>query len=94
MPTKRLSTEELWKRGDDWYNNHLRPLVETDENIGKLINIDVESGDYEIGTDRESLNLSRRLIAKNPDAQIIELRIGYPAVSVLPFPRLKLSKSL
>lgn len=68
--------------------------METEENLGKLINIDVESGDYEVGADKESLNLSRRLIAKNPDAQIIELRIGYPAVSVLPFPRLKLSKNL
>jgi len=94
MPTKRLSSEELWRRGDNWYDNHIRPLVETEENIGKLIDIDVETGDYEIGTDHESLELSDRLIAKNSDAQIIEFRIGYPAISVLPFPRLKLSKSL
>lgn len=94
MPTKRLSSEEKWKRGDDWYDNHIRPLVETEDSIGKLIQIDVESGEYEIGTDRESMAMSDRLIAKNSDAQIIEFRIGYPAISVLPFPRLKLSKSL
>jgi len=58
MPQKRLSSEELWKRGDDWYDNHIRPVVETQNNIGKLIDIDVETGDYEIGTDEESLELS------------------------------------
>ena len=92
MPQKRLSSEELWRRGDDWYDNYIRPIIETEDNIGKLIDIDVETGDYEIGTDHESLELSDRLIAKNPDAQIIERRIGYPAIAVLPFPRLRLSK--
>ena len=80
MPTQRLSSEEKWKRGDEWYDNHIRPAVETDENIGKLIDIDVETGDYEIGTDHESMDLTDRLLAKTPDAQIIEKRIGYPAV--------------
>jgi len=80
MRKQRLNDDELWKRGDDWYDNHIRNLVETQDNIGKLIDIDVETGDYEIGTDHESLELSDRLIAKNPDAQIIEIRIGYPAV--------------
>ena len=92
MSTQHLSSEELWKRGDHWYDNHIRPIVETEDNIGKLINIDVETGDYEIGSDRESLDLSDRLRAKNPDAQIIGLRIGYPVVSVLPFPRFTLRK--
>lgn len=80
MPTQRLSSEELWRRGDDWYDNHIRPVVETDENIGKLVQIDVESGDYEIGTDFDAMEMCDRLIAKNSDAQIIEKRIGYPAV--------------
>ena len=101
MPTRRLSSDELWRRGDDLYDNHIRPRVETEENIGKLIQIDVATGDYEIGTDREAIILTKeamamtdRLFAKNADAQIIELRIGYPAVSVLPFPRLHMSKNL
>ena len=80
MTHKRLSSEELWQRGDEWYDNRIRPIVETEENIGKLINIDVETGAYEIGTDRDALELSNRLLNKNPDAQIIQLRIGYRAV--------------
>ena len=79
MPTKRLSSEELWRRGDDWYDNHIRPVVETGENVGKLVQIDVESGEYEIGADLEAMEMSDKLIAKNSDAQIIEIRIGYPA---------------
>ena len=94
MPTRRLDTDELWRRGDDWYNNHIRARVEVPGNLGKLIHIDVESGDYEVGTDRDAAQMSQRLITKNADAQIVELRIGYPAVSVLPFPRPKLGKSL
>ena len=76
MPTKRLDSDELWRRGDD----HIRSVVETGENIGKLVQIDVESGDYEIGADLEAMEMSDRLIARNSDAQIIEIRIGYPAV--------------
>jgi len=80
MPTKRLSSEELWRRGDDLYDNHIRPVVETQDNIGKLIKIDVETGDYEIGTDRDAVAITKRMLAKNPDAQMIQLRIGYRAV--------------
>ncbi len=80
MPTQRLSSEEKWKRGNDWYDNSIRAVVETEENNGKLIQIDVESGDYEIGTDFDAMEMSDKLIAKNSDAQIIEKRIGYPAV--------------
>ena len=94
MTTRRLSTDELWRRGDDWYDNHIRPRVETAPNRGKLIHINVETGDYEIGDDRDAPQMSARLFAKNADAQIVELRIGYPAVSVLPYPRPTFGKSL
>ncbi len=80
MTRKRLSSEELWKRGDDLYNNHIRPVVETEENIGKLIKIDVETGRYEIGIDRDAVEMTQRILAQNPDAQMIQLRIGYRAV--------------
>ena len=43
MTQERMSNDEAWKRGDAWYDNHIRPLVETEENIGKLVTIDVEN---------------------------------------------------
>ncbi len=80
MPHPRLSSEEIGRRGDEWYNNHIRPLVETEENIGKLIIIDVETGDYEIYNRRESIAVTKKMLAKHPDAALLELCIGYGAV--------------
>jgi hypothetical protein len=60
------------------YDRHIAPIVETDDNIGKIIAIDVDTGDYEI--DRDGLTASKRLRARHPDAVILGLRIGYDAV--------------
>jgi len=53
--------------------------VETEENIGKLISIDIETGEYEIGDDR-SLAAPRSLQARHPGAALYTLRIGYNVV--------------
>ena len=81
MPHSRLSSSEIQQRGKQWYER-IRPGVETDENIGKLVSIDIETGDYEIGSDY-SLDAPRRLHAKHPDAAIYAVRIGYDAVYAL-----------
>ncbi len=78
MPYPKLSDEEIVRRGKELYDNHIRAQVETAENIGKLISINVETGDYEIGDDL--LITSRRLQAKQPDAAIWGERIGFDAV--------------
>lgn len=74
----KLSDEEIIRRGKELYQKHIRPQVETTENIGKLISINVETGEYEIGDDL--LITSRRLQAKQADAAIWAERIGYDAV--------------
>jgi hypothetical protein len=56
----------------------LRSAVETPDNIGKLIVMDVESGDYEI--DELGIQASRRLHARHPGASFYALRIGYKTV--------------
>lgn len=66
----------LGRRAQELYER-LRPDVETPENIGKLIVMDVESGDYEI--DDSGIETSRRLQSRHPNA----LRIGYKAVETL-----------
>ena len=50
MPHSRLSSDEISRRGEAIYQNELRDKIETG-NIGKLLSIDVETGDYEIGSD-------------------------------------------
>jgi hypothetical protein len=52
--------------------------VEISENIGKIISIDIDTGDYEI--DDDLVFACHRLQAKQPDALIWTERIGYDAV--------------
>jgi hypothetical protein len=61
--------------------DRLRSDVETPENVGKLIVMDVESGDYEI--DEAGIETSHRLQSRHPDATLYALRIGYDAVDAL-----------
>jgi hypothetical protein len=55
----------------------IRPSVEPG-NHGRLIAIDVDSGEYELGD--EMLSIGDRLLARHPDAQMWTFRIGYPYV--------------
>lgn len=75
----RLSNKEIGRRGRELYENGIRQQVETEDNIGKIITIDVETGDYEIGNDND-FEAAYRLQAKHPDAALLGLRIGYNAV--------------
>jgi hypothetical protein len=81
MPHPRFSGEEIARRGDALYEEKLRPVVETDENIGKIISIDIETGAYEIGED--PVATGRCLQARHADAAIWTKRIGYNAVYAL-----------
>ena len=78
MPHTRLSNEEIARRGQEMYDQRLASQLETEENIGKIIVIDVETGDYEI--DAVGMNASERLRTRNPEAALLGLRIGYNAV--------------
>jgi hypothetical protein len=82
MPHPRFSGEEISRRGKELYQQRLRAQVKTPDNIGKLISIDLETGDYEIGDDK-SLDAPRRLQAKHPGAALYTLRIGYNVVDSL-----------
>ncbi len=73
----KFSGEEITRRGKELYKK-IRAQVETAENIGKIISINVETGEYEIGDDL--LITSRQLQAKQPDAPIWAGRIGFNAV--------------
>jgi len=81
VPHPRLSDAEIDRRGQEVYEQYIRGKVETAENIGKQIVIDVETGDYEI--DHDGLAASRRLLVKHPKAALFGARIGYDAVYAL-----------
>ncbi len=74
----RYSSEEFERRGTELYQTKIRPLVEAG-NIGRLLCIDIESGDYALGD--VGYEAAQPLIDKNPNAQIWCLRIGHIAVA-------------
>ena len=75
-----LNETEVAERGNSLYEQ-IRLMVETAENIGKIVSIDVETGDYEI--DADVFKAGRRLQGRHPKALIVEKRIGYDAVYTL-----------
>ncbi|HZP83590.1 MAG TPA: hypothetical protein VFB21_18240 [Chthonomonadaceae bacterium] len=77
MPHARFSSEEIERRGEEIYERDIRDKVE-DEFDGKVIVIDIETGDYAI--DESALPAADRLLAKHPDAALYSMRIGYDAV--------------
>jgi len=81
MPPTLLSAEEIDRRGAEIYEEQLRIRVETPENIGRIISIDVESGDYAIADDL--ISAGDRVRARHPDAPMYAARIGYDAVFAL-----------
>lgn len=70
-PVARSLSDRAW---DIYYR--LRPQIETPENIGKLILLDVDSGDYEID-DETNFDAVHRLQARRPAGDFFALRIGY-----------------
>ena len=62
--------------------DQFRDDIETPQNVGKLVSIDVETGNYAVGDDN-SFAAPRSLRARNPQADIVTLRIGYNAVYTL-----------
>jgi hypothetical protein len=78
MANSQPSKEEIAQRGGELYEKSIRTQVETAENIGKIISIDIETGDYEI--DEDLIVACHRLQAKHRHAIIWTERIGYDAV--------------
>lgn len=70
---------DLGEQADAIYENELRPIVETEANIGKILVLDPESGDYEI--DAMGIETSLRLQARHPGARLYAYRIGYKAIA-------------
>lgn len=75
-----LTLDAVGEKAEAMYEANLRAHVETEDNIGKLLLLDTETGRHVIGTSR--IDLARQLNAQRPEA-VCTFRIGYPAVSSL-----------
>lgn len=74
QPRARRHRDEIVRLGKELYEQEIRHKVE-DEHRGKIISIDVESGDWEIG--KSVLETTDRLWERRPGAcEIYSLTIG------------------
>lgn len=81
MEAALLSREEVARRGKALYAQTIRPLVENEANIGKMVIIDIESGDYAV--DDIGVASAERLHAARPTARLYGIRIGYDVAEAL-----------
>jgi hypothetical protein len=69
------TTEEVVEAGTKIYEQRIRSLVETPENIGKMLTLDVETGEYKIGVN--SIEGAIELKQNRPIAMLFTLKIGH-----------------
>jgi hypothetical protein len=75
MATVTYTAEEIAQRGQEIYEQEILPKVEPG-NKGKLVVINVETGDYEM--DADPVAAAKRARARFPDASLFTVRVGYP----------------
>ena len=68
--------DDISLRAEEIYRDSLRDLLEKPDHLGKLVSIDVESGDYELEVEGE-MEAANRLRTRHPSARVFGLRIGY-----------------
>ena len=73
----RYSKEEFARQGDRVYETQVRPIVEV-ANYGRIVAIDIETGDYELADD--ILSATNALFDRIPNAQPWIVRIGHRTV--------------
>ncbi|MDJ0799610.1 MAG: hypothetical protein QNJ51_22815 [Calothrix sp. MO_167.B12] len=69
------TVEEVAQRAKQFYEHGIRQKVEHGDNIGKMIVIDAETGEY--GIDKTGVESALKLKQKNPNARLFTMRIGY-----------------
>ncbi|NEP57758.1 MAG: hypothetical protein F6K31_12165 [Symploca sp. SIO2G7] len=69
------TVEEVAHRAKQFYENGIRQQVESGDNLGKMIVIDAETGEY--GIDKTGVETALRLKQKKPNARLFTMRIGY-----------------
>ena len=81
MKKTHMSNATIGKRAQQLYEQTIRSFVETEENIGKIVVLNVETGEYEV--DRDGITAHKRFSSKHPATDpysLFAIRIGYDAV--------------
>lgn len=77
MSGSKYSEDEIVQRGRTFYEQKIRPVVAGAENNGKMLVINVETGQWEM--DADDVVAAKRAKARFGDAPLFSLRIGYSA---------------
>lgn len=76
IASKQELLAEIARRGQEAYDQHVLPLLKPEDD-GKFVAIDIETGDYEIGT--QSYAVSRKMRDRVPAERIWLMRVGHKA---------------
>jgi N-dimethylarginine dimethylaminohydrolase len=71
----RYSNEEFARRGEEIYERDIFPKLGP-EDQGKVVVIEIETGDYEV--DKDEIAAGERLRARHPEALFWFRRVGSP----------------
>ncbi len=84
MTPARYSSVEVVERGREIYERDIRSHVDPAYK-GKLLAVDVVSGDYDIGD--EGVEAAKRLRSRVPNAVVFLVRVGSPTAYKIGGPR-------
>ena len=85
MASAEIKAPSLGDRGEEVYERSLRAVLEP-EHVGKIIVIEVESGEWEFAGDDGWTGLEK-MKARHPGKLFYEKRVGYPYVYRFRSPR-------
>ena len=74
MARTDYTDDEVVRKGEALYEERIRPKVGADEQ-GKFLVVDIETGEFLL--DKDELQALKRAKARNPDAVLYMLRVGY-----------------
>ena len=77
MPATSYTEGEIVQRGQALYEQKIRAAVDNPQNRGKMLVINVETGEYEM--DADDVAAAKRAKTRFGDAALFTMRIGYPA---------------
>lgn len=80
MEPPRFTSAEVVARGQEIYECKLRTLLEAG-NKGRVVVIDIETGDYELQDENQPGEASHKLFIRHPGAALYGKRIGYETVT-------------
>jgi hypothetical protein len=75
MQASSLTIDQVVRRGQEIYDRQIRAQVEP-EHTGKLLVINVETGEFEM--DADAVTAAKRAKARFPNAPLFTMRVGYP----------------